>query len=68
MATVAVPPGVPGVLAVGGGTVLVALLALLLRRLRWFRKWFRTSMRLFATAGGFCLLAWCLSGALAQSF
>jgi len=61
MATVAVPPGVPGVLAVGGGTVLVALLALLLRRLRWFRRWFRRSMRWVATACGLCLLALFLS-------
>jgi competence protein ComEC len=58
MATVAVPAGVPGVLAVGGCTVLVALLVLLLRRrLRWFRR----SMRWFATACGLCLLAWFLS-------
>jgi competence protein ComEC len=63
MATVAVPPGAPGVLAVGGGTVLAALLALLLRRLRWLR----TSMRLSATASGICLLAWSLSGLLAES-
>jgi len=59
MATVSVPPGVPGVLAVGGGTVLVALLALLLRR--W---WFRRSMRLTATACGLCLVAWFLSESL----
>ncbi len=62
MATVAVPPGLSGVLTVGGGTVLAALLALLLRRFGWFR----TSMRLLATCGGFCLLAWCLSGPLAR--
>jgi competence protein ComEC len=67
MATVAVPPGVPGVLAVGGGTALAALLALLLRRLRLFRTWFRTSMRLSATATGFCLLAWFLSASLSES-
>jgi hypothetical protein len=43
---------------VGGCTVLVALLVLLLRRrLRWFRR----SMRWFATACGLCLLAWFLS-------
>jgi competence protein ComEC len=71
MATVAVPPGLPGVFTVGGGTVLAALLALWLRRLTWFRKWFRrwfrTSMRLSATVAAFCLLAWSLSGALLES-
>ncbi len=65
MATVAVPTGLPGVLTVGGGTVLAALLALWLRRVKWFRGWLRTSMRLSATVTGFCLLAWSLSGALA---
>jgi len=67
LATVAAPPGLPGVFAVGGATVLAALLALWLRRLEWFRGWFRTSMRLSATFAGFCLLAWSLSGALLES-
>ncbi len=71
MATVAAPAGVPGVLTVGGGTVLVALLALLLRRLcwlqGWFPSWFRTSMRLAVTAGGLCLLAWFLSESLSEA-
>jgi hypothetical protein len=56
---------------VGGGTVLVALLALLLRRLcwlqGWFPSWFRTSMRLAVTAGGLCLLAWFLSESLSEA-
>ena len=63
MATISVPTGVPGVLAVGGATVLVSLLAVLL----WRWRWFRTSMRLIAWAGGFCLLAWSLSQFLSES-
>jgi competence protein ComEC len=60
VATVPVPPGVPGVLVVGGATVLVFGLTLLL----WRWRWFRASMRLIAMASVFCLLAWFLSESL----
>ena len=68
MATVTVPAGVPGVLMVGAATGLVTLLAVLLRRRIWFPRWFGSSIRLTATASGFCLVAWSLSGLLLSPF
>jgi competence protein ComEC len=53
-ATVPVPAGVPGVLVVGGVTVLVVVL--------WRWRWFRAATGLAAIAGAGCLLAWSLSG------
>ena len=53
-ATVPVPAGVPGVLVVGGVTVLVVVL--------WRWRWFRAATGLAAIAGAACLLAWSLSG------
>jgi len=63
-ATVPVPAGVPGVLVVGGATVLVSLLALLL----WRRRWFRASVGLIALGSVFCLLAWSVSESFSESF
>jgi competence protein ComEC len=57
-ATVPVPAGVPGVLLVGAATVLVVLLAKVL----WRWRWFRTAVGLAAAAVVMCLLAWSLSG------
>jgi competence protein ComEC len=53
-ATVPVPAGVPGVLVVGGVTVVVVVL--------WRWRWFRAATGLAAIAGAGCLLAWSLSG------
>jgi competence protein ComEC len=57
-AAVPVPAGVPGVLLVGAATVLVVLLAKVL----WRWRWFRTAVGLAAAAVVMCLLAWSLSG------
>ena len=62
-ATVPVPSGVPGVLVVGGATVLVLLLALLL----WRWRGFRTAVGLAVLVGVFCLLAWSLAGLVGPS-
>ncbi len=56
-ATLPVPAGVPGVLVVGAATVSVLLLA----RLLWWRRWFRTAVGLVVVAAVVCLLAWSLS-------
>jgi competence protein ComEC len=53
-ATVPVPAGVPGVLVVGGVTVVVVVL--------WRWRLFRAATGLAAIAGAGCLLAWSLSG------
>jgi competence protein ComEC len=53
-ATVPVPAGVPGVLVVGGVTVLVVAL--------WRWRWFRGMTGLAAMVGIVCLLAWSVSG------
>ena len=58
VATVPVPPGAPGVLVVGGATVLVFLLTRLLWRWRWFRA--MTGLAALVTVG--YLLARSLSG------
>jgi competence protein ComEC len=56
-ATVPVPAGVAGALLVGGGTVLLVLLALLL----WRRPWFRATVRIAAVLVVICLLGWSVS-------
>jgi competence protein ComEC len=56
-ATVPAPAGVPGVLVVGGATVLVILLAMLL----WRWCWFRRAVGLAGVLVVICLLAWTLS-------
>jgi competence protein ComEC len=56
-ATVPVPPGVPGVLLVGGLSVLVVVL--------WRWRWFRVPAGAAAAIGVVCLLAWSLAGLLA---
>lgn len=57
-ATVPVPSGGPGVLAVAAATLVVAVLAALL----WRWRWFRTAVGLVAVAVVICLLAWSVSG------
>ena len=57
-ATVPVPSGTAGVLVVGGATVLLFLLALLL----WRRRWFRLTVGLGGAAVVVWVLAWSLSG------
>jgi competence protein ComEC len=57
-ATVPVPAGVPGVLAVGA----VTGLALLLARLLWRWRWFRAAAGPAGAAAVICALAWSLSG------
>ena len=57
VATVPVPAGVPGVLVVGGLTVLVCLLA----RPLWRWRGFRVALRLAGAGLVVCLLAWSLS-------
>ena len=59
-ATVPVPAGVPGVLAVGGATLLALLLAMLL----WRWRWFRTAAAVVLVLVVICLLAWLLSESL----
>jgi competence protein ComEC len=49
-ATLPAPAGLPGVVVVGGVTVLVLTL--------WRWRWFRLSLRFSAVAGALCLLAW----------
>lgn len=58
-ATVPVPAGVPGVLVVGGVTVLVVVL--------WRWRWFRAVMGLAVLVGFSWLLAWSLSGLVGPS-
>jgi competence protein ComEC len=58
-ATVPVPTGLPGVLVVGGVTVLVAVL--------WRWRWFRLVMNSVLAAAVGCLLAWSLSGLVGPS-
>jgi competence protein ComEC len=58
-ATVPVPTGLPGVLVVGGVTVLVAAL--------WRWRWFRLMMSSALVAAVACLLAWSLSGLVGPS-
>ncbi|WP_082966972.1 ComEC/Rec2 family competence protein [Mycobacterium sp. 852002-51163_SCH5372311] len=53
-ATVPVPKGVPGVLLVGGVTVLVVVL--------WRSRWFRLAAASTMAVAVLCLLAWWLSG------
>ena len=55
-ATVPVPAGVPGVLLVGGATVLVLLAATLL----WRWRWFRAAVGSVVVVLVICLLAWLL--------
>jgi competence protein ComEC len=57
-ATVPVPAGVPGVVVVAAGTVVVLLLAMRL----WRRRWFRRALGLAGVAVVVCWLAWSLSG------
>jgi competence protein ComEC len=57
-ATVPVPSGTAGVLVVGGATVLVFLLALVL----WRWRWFRLAVGLGGAAVVMWVLAWSLSG------
>lgn len=59
-ATVPVPSGAPGVLVVGGVTVLLVVVATRLRD----RRWFRCALGLAAVAAGTCALAWWLSALL----
>lgn len=54
-ATVPVPAGAPGIVVVGGATVLVVVL--------WRWRWFRAALRFGAVAGVLCLLAWSLAEA-----
>jgi competence protein ComEC len=53
-ATVPVPKGVPGVLTVGGVTVLAVVL--------WRWRWFRVAVGSAAAVAVVCVLAWWLSG------
>ena len=59
-ATVPVPAGVPGVLVVGGATLLAILLAMLL----WRWHWCRTAAAVVLALVVICLLAWLLSEVL----
>ncbi len=58
-ATVPVPEGVSGVLAVGAAAALVVVL--------WRWRWFRAATGLAVTVGLGCLLAWSLSGLVGPS-
>lgn len=56
-ATVPVPSGVPGVVAVGAGTLAVLAAGALL----WRRRWFRRALGLAGGAVVMCAVAWTLS-------
>ncbi|QUR69852.1 ComEC/Rec2 family competence protein [Mycobacterium spongiae] len=58
-ATVPVAPGLPGVVVVGGTTLLVAAL--------WRWRWFRAAWAAVSAVAVFCLLAWSLSGLVGSS-
>ncbi len=62
-ATVPVPGGALGVVAVGAGTALVLLVAALL----WRRRWFRGALGLAGSAVALSWLAWSLSGLVAPT-
>lgn len=58
-ATLPVPPGVPGLLMVGGLTVFVVAM--------WRWRWFRAALSWAMVVAVLCLLAWTVSGAVGGS-